>query len=511
MLRGDSADTAGGTGIGEAERCSNADAAAGTGTHAGEAERCIARGDAEMEAGEAESALGWYRRAAVADPGDWEVWSSAGEALAALGRHAAASAAYGQAVLAEPADPELHLLRARQLAECGTREAAMASIRTALGQLQDRDSEGVGGGGGGDPEAVADCWVELGVAAFDLGRTAEALDHYARALACAPGHEWARRTTRNATARRHMEVAAATSPAPPASFEAVLLRQYRTIALPDRDGFTRNPLWATHLSHWLDPGTCAGLVRAAERYVGSKGGWTSERHAGPTATFDFEVTECAELWGWAAPRVHSTILPTMSGLFFPAGGDTGRETPELLLREFFCVKYEAGGDKLGYDGPGRRAGLPLHRDGYLLSFSILLNPPAPCSSGDAGAGGDSNAAAASSSSSSSSSAAAGGNGGFEGGGTRLETLDVAVCPDRVGDVFMHSGRMLHGGEPVTKGVRYLLIGFVEALPTAAAARAAAAVAGTDEWTARYNTDPDDALAGVTDYETLCKEWALLIG
>jgi hypothetical protein len=56
--------------------------------------------------------------------------------------------------------------------------------------------------------------------------------------------------------------------------------------------------------------------------------------------------------------------------------------------------------------------LPLHRDACTLSFNVLL-----CSPRD-----------------------------FVGGGTRLESLGVTIRPDRIGDVFMHSGQMLHGGK-----------------------------------------------------------------
>ena len=50
---------------------------------------------------------------------------------------------------------------------------------------------------------------------------------------------------------------------------------------------------------------------------------------------------------------------------------------------------------------------------------------------------------------------------FEGGGTRIESLNATVKPERAGDVFMHSGQMLHGGTAVTEGVRYILVAFID--------------------------------------------------
>ena len=42
---------------------------------------------------------------------------------------------------------------------------------------------------------------------------------------------------------------------------------------------------------------------------------------------------------------------------------------------------------------------------------------------------------------------------FDGGGTHLVALDTVVRPEHIGDVFMHCGQMLHGGDEVTQGTR----------------------------------------------------------
>jgi hypothetical protein len=115
---------------------------------------------------------------------------------------------------------------------------------------------------------------------------------------------------------------------------------------------------------------------------------------------------------------------------------------------------------------GGQPGLPLHRDGSLLSFSVLLSRAH--------------------------------EGAFAGGGTRFPHLavadashDDAASPRRVadahgvvrlrqGDACVHSGGVLHGGEAVTAGRRLLLVGFVDSVRpqrgTAAAAGALAAPA-----------------------------------
>jgi hypothetical protein len=87
--------------------------------------------------------------------------------------------------------------------------------------------------------------------------------------------------------------------------------------------------------------------------------------------------------------------------------------------------------------------LEAHRDGSILSFTVLLTPPDE----------------------------------FEGGGTFFDALvDVQVEQDdgvqvlfpkgvirapQAGDCVLHSGKLLHGADVVTSGERTVLVGFVE--------------------------------------------------
>ena len=96
-----------------------------------------------------------------------------------------------------------------------------------------------------------------------------------------------------------------------------------------------------------------------------------------------------------------------------------------------------------YDQAGQRE-LAVHRDNGLLTFACLLSEP------DA----------------------------FEAGGTYFESLGESgqtsgtdsgktLRPDR-GQMLSHWGVLRPAGQPVTKGVRYILAGFVRAEPLAAA-------------------------------------------
>ena len=109
----------------------------------------------------------------------------------------------------------------------------------------------------------------------------------------------------------------------------------------------------------------------------------------------------------------------------------------LEYEDLFCVQYVAKVD----DKVGRGMdGLELHRDGTLLSFTVLLTDP------------DS----------------------FSGGGTVFDCLrgndisikgthilkDGSITPRQIGDCVLHSGKFLHGGQTVTSGTRIVIVGFV---------------------------------------------------
>jgi len=111
--------------------------------------------------------------------------------------------------------------------------------------------------------------------------------------------------------------------------------------------------------------------------------------------------------------------------------------------DLFCVNYVANDDDNSSSGTTTMDQLEAHRDGSIVSFSILLSPPNQ----------------------------------FEGGGTFFEALrhcidynddhegilrsDGVIQPQRAGDVVMHSGKLLHGAEKVTRGQRTVLVGFID--------------------------------------------------
>ena len=73
-----------------------------------------------------------------------------------------------------------------------------------------------------------------------------------------------------------------------------------------------------------------------------------------------------------------------------------------------------------------QAELEMHRDGSVVSFNILLNDASE----------------------------------FEGGGTIFEEEGRTVQIQQ-GDCLVHAGRLRHGGAAVTRGERYVIVGFVD--------------------------------------------------
>lgn len=468
-----------------------------------EAERCIQVGDTLSEEGNLDGALEQYRLAQRHDPTDFEAWMLEGDILLELSCPAAAATAFENACEADPDDHDLYLRRGRALALCHDYEGALSCAATAVKLLSEAAAPAAAGGEGGqeersseDGQPMADALVAQGVAAFNLERLEEAIHLYTEALKVAPLHKHARNNKRHAIARLCWHGASESTPGHGEGAEGgeeLLLQPYYSVELPSNantaQSFERNPLWAAYAMHWLDNAACTMLIAAAERHTAANGGWVSTRHTGPYSTLDFEVSEAPEIRDWIRPKVQTILLRTMASLFLHHAGAAGagagtsagagagvgaaaaaagagaggtRLKADLVLRELFVVKYEAasGGDGSSVDrtptsedsdggGSGgatgqdtKQAGLRLHRDGHLLSFSILLSEPH---------GVD-----------------------FDGGGTRLETIGLSVCPEHAGDVFMHSGRMLHGGTAVTRGVRYIIVGFVEAIPSGVAYNAAGA-------------------------------------
>jgi hypothetical protein len=230
---------------------------------------------------------------------------------------------------------------------------------------------------------------------------------------------------------------------------AALPQPHTRLWLPDdpTGTFECHQLWAVLIFHLLSADEATSIIAMAEAHA-EKHGWMSSRHRHyPTTDIAVEPSSAVELHSALDPLVRQCILPTMATHY-------GFLSEDLAVHDLFVVKYEAAG--------AAQDRLAPHRDGHLLSFSLLLSDP---------------------------------DTDFEGGGLAFHSLGPRcdTCRDDVpspphlasdqrvirencprcfgsgrlavpgvkqGDLTVHCGKLLHASLPVSRGTRYIVVGFV---------------------------------------------------
>jgi hypothetical protein len=154
------------------------------------------------------------------------------------------------------------------------------------------------------------------------------------------------------------------------------------------------------------PNVCSWIINECENYAKDNGGWTKKRHKNYPTT-DLPVESVKSIFGFVfqSLKLLSEKIKHSYGL-----------TDEINIdySDLFIVKYKANDQSF----------LEIHKDGSFLSFNILLSNPRD----------------------------------FEGGGTYFD--DGLIMKGEQGDLIIHTSKMNHSGLPITKGTRYLLVGFV---------------------------------------------------
>ena len=157
---------------------------------------------------------------------------------------------------------------------------------------------------------------------------------------------------------------------------------------------------------------CDYVVQESEEWAERAGGWTSKRHFNHPTT-DIPLAELPLTRRLLNEHVLPHRIYPMLGHAFEPFLSNWRA---LRVADAFVVKYNASGGQTF---------LSPHRDGSVLSFNIALNE----------------------------------RGEYEGGGTWFDGLGGALPIDK-GHVCSHASGVLHGGHPITSGVRYILVAFV---------------------------------------------------
>ncbi|KAI9276228.1 hypothetical protein BY458DRAFT_433849 [Sporodiniella umbellata] len=138
--------------------------------------------------------------------------------------------------------------------------------------------------------------------------------------------------------------------------------------------------------------------------------WTTERHSAfATTDIPIRTNELAYL----EPLITERLMERL-------GEHYDFKKQDLLFRDIFLVKYSEDAQR----------GLGMHSDGCLFSLTLLISKPED----------------------------------FEGGGTYFSSINDIVYLNQ-GDCAYHDARVMHRAIDITKGERYVLVGFIDTADT----------------------------------------------
>lgn len=151
---------------------------------------------------------------------------------------------------------------------------------------------------------------------------------------------------------------------------------------------------------------CEQILTVAEKIPE----WTTKRHSA-FATTDIPIRH--NTLAYLEPLVTSRLMDRLAKHY-------GFKPQDLMFRDIFLVKYAAEGQR----------GLEMHTDGCLFSITLLVSDPAD----------------------------------FEGGGTFFESIDDVLYLEQ-GECAFHDARVMHSGIEITRGKRFVLVGFIDTVDT----------------------------------------------
>jgi len=163
-------------------------------------------------------------------------------------------------------------------------------------------------------------------------------------------------------------------------------------------------------SNVIEVDTCRKLIAWAQEFALSNGGWTASRHYA-VPTNDLPIHKVPKLLKWFQEWMPNVLFPLLQAQF---GSDNNMDK-RFYVHDAFLVRYEATASSHF---------LPLHYDESTHSCVLALNDD------------------------------------FEGGGSYVYDLDRSIAPETGGMVSFLGNHCLHGGNPVTRGERYILAIFL---------------------------------------------------
>jgi hypothetical protein len=167
----------------------------------------------------------------------------------------------------------------------------------------------------------------------------------------------------------------------------------------------------------LSPTECKYVIDIAEEYAGCGGrGWTTSRHY-TVPTTDIPLHKMPQLCKWFTEEIlEQRLLPFLQSAFFPSLNE--KPAIQIYVNDIFVVKYS---DTQRY--------LPLHTDQSSHSLTIALNDIDD----------------------------------YVGGGTYFSTIKQSIRPKQ-GHVVSFHGHLMHSGDPIVNGTRYIIAAFFAILP-----------------------------------------------
>ncbi|EIE89226.1 hypothetical protein G6F46_004633 [Rhizopus delemar] len=186
---------------------------------------------------------------------------------------------------------------------------------------------------------------------------------------------------------------------------------------PSKRSMTENRMIFCHKKEaFQTPGTATKVLSASEcnkilEICKQQESWTKARHSA-FATTDIPIRSNGQL-DYLEPLMKSRLFDRLATHY-------GFKPSDLGFRDIFLVKYSAE----------EQRGLGLHADGCLFSITLLISHPDD----------------------------------FEGGGTYFASIDQVVHLGQ-GDCAYHDARVMHSGMEITKGERYVLVGFIDTADT----------------------------------------------
>jgi hypothetical protein len=161
-----------------------------------------------------------------------------------------------------------------------------------------------------------------------------------------------------------------------------------------------------HYEKVYTPDICRYIINESEKYAAVNGGWTRKRHDNYPTT-DLPVEKIPSIFGLVLETLHTIVKKVKKSYGL-------QDNMAINIHDLFIVKYKDSEQNY----------LDIHLDGSFLSFNILLSNTSD----------------------------------FEGGGTYFD--DGLITYSEQGDILIHSSKIKHAGLPITKGTRYLLVGFL---------------------------------------------------